>query len=214
MPNPCASASLREDSGIPDWTNLKSEIPAGPAFVLTVIAVSKRLIVSQPLLGAGNGRVKDTVLQWDTMRLLLLLLVFFSASAHAWSLIEPANEACAEEWQRIDPMRRAKIEVKLRSFGISSTGKIKIHNIYTLTHESSLGKKGDKMAMVVQEDLMGDRLFWVVLINLEDKSAQIVYDVRNRNAAAQAGTGQPAARAESNSEAGDKSQPAAQGRSR
>ena len=148
------------------------------------------------------------------MRLLLLFLILSSVSAHAWPLIEPANETCKKQWQRIDPMKRGELEAKLLSFGLSSTGKIKVQNIYTLTEDSSLGKKGENMAMVVQEDLMGGRLFWVILINLETKTAQVVYDVQNRNAAEQAGTVQPATRLESKTEGSDKSQPEAEGRSR
>ena len=37
--------------------------------------------------------------------------------------------------------------------------------------------------MFIQEDLFGERLFWVVLVNLETKAVRVLYDINDRQSA-------------------------------
>jgi len=109
-----------------------------------------------------------------------------------FDVIEVSNDSCKKEWEAIAPLKRGEIEGRVLKLGLSSTGKIKIQNIYRLTKKSKLGNEGDEMAMFIQEDLLGERLFWVALMNLDTKKVQLIYDVQNCHRAEQDTAGQSA----------------------
>ena len=129
-------------------------------------------------------------------------------------LVEFTNERVKEEWNKSVNDRSKLFEGKALGDGLSSTGKITVTNIYTLTHNEVIGDKGDKIALVIQEDLFGSRLFSIHIINLRTANTRKLYRTGELKEAEQAGTGQPATRPESKSEGSDKPQSEAEGRSR
>jgi hypothetical protein len=143
----------------------------------------------------------------------LSLCTLLATSVQA-QLVDFTNEGVKVEWNKSVNDRSKLFEGKVLGDGLSSTGKIKITNIYTLTHNEAIGNKGDKIALVVQEDLFGSRLFSIHVINLRTANTRQLYRTGEWKDAEQAGTGQPATRPESKSEGGDKPQPESEGRSR
>lgn len=143
----------------------------------------------------------------------LSLCTLLVASAQA-QLVEFANEAVKAEWFKSVNDRSKLFEGKVLGDGLSSTGKITVTNVYTLTHNEAIGTKGDKIALVAQEDLFGSRLFSIHIINLRTSNTRQLYRTGESREAEQAGAGQPATRPESESEGSEKPQPKAEGRSR
>lgn len=104
----------------------------------------------------------------------LSLCTLFVTSAQA-QLVEFANERVKAEWNKSVNDRSKLFEGKALGDGLSSTGKITVTNIYTLTHNEAIGNKGDKIALVVQEDLLGNRLFSIHIINLRTANSRKLY---------------------------------------
>ena len=108
----------------------------------------------------------------------IILFITFTASAHAWSVIFAANEKTKKQWELVDPTHRYNIEMELYKH---TSGVIKLQKIYTLNKDSKQGKKGDRLAMFLQEDSVNNHLSCVVLVNIESQQMQVLYKDNNKN---------------------------------
>ena len=92
-----------------------------------------------------------------------------------------AKEAKIQEEQNVVLKVRGKeIPEGIESFligklGLSSTGSLQVIGNYLLTHDSKLGVKSDKVMHIIQQDLLGGRLFWSCLVNVTQSKVQILY---------------------------------------
>jgi hypothetical protein len=143
----------------------------------------------------------------------LSLCTLLATSAQA-QLVEFASDGVKAEWNKSVNDRSKLLKERVLGDGLSSTGKITVTDIYTLTHDETIGNLGDKIALVVQEDLLGSRLFSIHIMNLRTGNTRQLYRTGESTEAEQAGTGQPATRPESDAEGGEEPQPEAEGRSR
>ena len=76
----------------------------------------------------------------------------------------------------LDEEKQKEIEkLLIERYGISSTGNIKLSRVYRLTHDEDIGSPGNRIALFTQEDLLGERLFWICLVNLESEKTIQLY---------------------------------------
>lgn len=114
-------------------------------------------------------------------RLILLILLgcpHLSLAEKSTSFISCESESVWRKWEQIDPEVRKSVEGHLitRS-GLSSTGKIKMTGIYRIYQSGQFGEKGDTIALIQQDDLFSDRLFWILLVNITKMESHVVYSL-------------------------------------
>ena len=98
------------------------------------------------------------------------------------SIIRCTDADSKSEWERVAVDKRCDIEKHLlTSYGLSSTGQIELSGVYRLTHSDAIGAKGDVVALFTQEDLFGDRLFWICLVNLTKQESRLLYRVGGKD---------------------------------
>jgi len=111
----------------------------------------------------------------------ILLTIFFSvlccAITAAADMIKFSTADIEQEWGKLSVKRQTELTNSLLGAGLPSTGSIELKKIYTLTHDEEIGVKRTRIGLAIQEDLLGDRLFWIYLVNLETGKFKKLYRV-------------------------------------
>jgi hypothetical protein len=111
------------------------------------------------------------------MKHLILALLFFALTTFSSraNLIQFSSDEIEAKWNKAPSEILKQIESKILEEGLSSTGIITVTGTYILTHDEAIGKKGEAIALVRQEDLHGSRLFSLHLVNLDSGKIIKIY---------------------------------------
>lgn len=85
------------------------------------------------------------------------------------------------QWNKLSPeQRKDVVHFLVGPLGLSDTGGIQLIGIYRDTTKEELNQNQGSIFHFRQLDLLGSRLFWSVLVDPEDRSAQVFYHVDSK----------------------------------
>ncbi|MCK5305897.1 MAG: hypothetical protein KAJ66_02080 [Candidatus Omnitrophica bacterium] len=92
-----------------------------------------------------------------------------------------ADKKLEVAWKKIDNHTKKEIEHYLViELGLSSTGHIELIGNYRLTEDDEFGKQRHQILHFIQKDLLGSRLFWSCLVNVDNYKVKILYPDTNK----------------------------------